>query len=93
MGRLEILLSCTGADTAKICRRPNAGSGTGHGRERRLLGCLSIPYAFYTVVHRYSRYKGKVSMRDALFCLIRGSCDKNVFDSDLYKRLKAKKES
>lgn len=61
---------------------------------RRLLGFpRSILYAFYTVVHRYSRYKGKVSMRDAIFCLIRGTCDKNVFDSDLYKRLKAEEES
>lgn len=72
---------------------PTLGQAQGTTGEKRLLGLpLSILYAFYTVVHRYSRYKGKVSMRDALFCLIRGAYDKNVFDSTLYKRLKAQDE-
>lgn len=60
---------------------------------RRLLGLpLSILYAFYTVVHMRSKYKGSVPMRDILFCLLRGTCDKNIFDSALYKRLKAQDE-
>lgn len=72
---------------------PTLGRTQGTAGERKLLGYLSIPYAFYTVVHRNPRYKGNVPVRNVLFFLIRGACDKNVFDSDLYKRLKAKEES
>lgn len=94
MGRLEILLSYMGTDAAEICRQPNAGSGTGHGKgeETARLATVNI----LRVLHRRAQafqIQEQRPVRDVHFCLIRGACDKNVFDSTLYKRLKAKEES